>query len=122
MLLLPPHAHYFFPALTTFTLGHRHRVTFFVYAANGIAGDGHVHRFQGTTDLDAEHFHRITGYTGPAIPLESGAHFHWIQAEAEEEPFQFREGYYKTVLTIPRHSHRFAGPTGTGIGYFPEGW
>ncbi len=116
----PPHAHYFFPAITSEALGHMHRSTFFVYAANGNATDGHVHSFQGTTNLDANHFHRFLGDTGPAIPLDNGAHYHWVKLEVDDEPFQFQEGYYETVLTIPRHTHRFSGATSTGIGYFPE--
>lgn len=118
----PPHAHYFLPAVTSTALGHRHSITFFTYATNGYAADGHVHSFQGTTELGFNHFHRIVGNTGPAIPLGSGAHFHWVQFEVDDEPFEFQEGYYETVLSIPRHTHRVAGPTSTGIGYFPPNW
>lgn len=117
----PAHAHAFIN-WTSVALGHFHGVEMFVYAANGDGMDGHVHRYQGHTKMAMGHFHRFIGLTGPPIPLPDGSHYHEIDGLTNDEPFEFKQNYYKTVLSVKRHAHKFAGRTGTGIGYEPPGW
>jgi hypothetical protein len=117
----PPHAHYYGDE-TSVTQGHRHVVELFTYPVNGDGTDGHVHRYQGTTRMSANHFHRFDGYTGPAIALPNGSHYHMISDEVDSEPFQHRGRYFKTVVEIPRHVHSFSGPTGGPLGEPPKDW
>lgn len=121
----PAHAHYA-RVEASIELGHRHTVDFFTYPVNGTGADGHVHDYQGVTRVAAYdgqvHFHRLLGITGPAIALADGSHYHLIGGEVNDEPFRFEGGSYRTVLTIPRHTHDYAGATGPGLGQEPEGW
>lgn len=117
----PSHAH-MFQAYSSDNLGHRHIVAFFTYPVNGNAWDGHVHDYQGHTSTDAGHFHRLIGVTGPAIPLPDGSHYHKVAGSVDDEPFLFEGGSYKTVLSIPRHTHAFHWYTGTGLGYDRRDW
>lgn len=114
--LRPSHAHYF-AGISSETLEHKHLVQFFTYAVNGSAHDGHIHRFQGYTSVNDKHFHRFFGFTGPAIPLPDGSHIHLLKGEVDPEPFISKGNYYFTVLSVDRHTHRFSGPSGGGIGY-----
>lgn len=112
--------------MSSVALEHDHWIDLFTYPVNGTADDGHTHDYQGTSKAAAAdgqlHFHRFYGVTGPAIPLPDGRHIHRIKQEMFDEPFQFEGGSYRTVLTIPRHIHSYAGSTGTGIGYEPDDW
>ncbi|GAA3404701.1 YmaF family protein [Paenibacillus hodogayensis] len=121
----PAHAHYA-AARSSTELGHWHWIYFFTYPVNGSAADGHVHDYQGTSRVadykGVSHFHRFNGTTGPAIALADGTHYHLFSAELNDEPFQLEGGSYLTVLSIPRHTHSFSGPTGPGLGYEPPGW
>ncbi|MCZ8512275.1 YmaF family protein [Paenibacillus filicis] len=114
--LRPSHAHHYH-GMTSVTLNHRHIVDFYLYALNGSATDGHIHRYQGLTYIADRHFHRLIGNSGPAIPLPDGSHYHLIDGLTDEEPFINRGNFYSTVLSIDRHTHRLVGPTGRGIGY-----
>lgn len=121
----PEHAHYA-SIPSSVSLGHRHLVDFFTYPVNGTATDGHIHDYQGTTRVAKYegqiHFHRLYGITGPAIALPDGSHYHAIDEKTNDEPFEFLGNNYKTVLTIPRHTHAYRGYTSVGIGYEPPGW
>ncbi|RKN84101.1 YmaF family protein [Paenibacillus ginsengarvi] len=121
----PAHAHYV-AIQSSVTLGHSHLVDFFTYPVNGTATDGHTHQYQGASRVASyegqAHFHRISGETGPAIPLPDGSHYHSVDDRVNDEPFRFEGGSYRTVLTIPRHTHAYSGVTGPGIGYEPSGW
>lgn len=94
----------------------------FVYPANGCGADGHVHPFQGATEYASGHFHRIAGWTGPAIPRPDGSHVHCIEAQADTEPFRFRGGAYETATDLPRHAHRVSAVTGPPLGGEPACW
>jgi len=117
----PSHAHYF-QSVTNVTMNHSHSLKVFTYPVNGNGIDGHFHRYQGITDMQDGHFHWFTGHTGPAILLPDGSHVHAIFGETDDEPFIHLGNNYETILTIPRHTHRFSGRTGPGLGYEPEGW
>ncbi|ALS21728.1 MULTISPECIES: YmaF family protein [Paenibacillus] len=114
----PSHAH-LFQGWSSLVLGHVHLVEFFTYPVNGSATDQHVHTYQGHTSVAVGHFHRFIGRTGCAIPLPDGSHYHDIDAIVDEEPFEFKKGYYVTVSRIKPHTHEFKGFTGTGLGYEP---
>ncbi|MEK8130142.1 YmaF family protein [Paenibacillus filicis] len=113
------HAHYM-QTVTDVTLNHSHMMELYTYAVNGNSTDGHVHTFQGHTLMADGHFHRFLGTTGPAVGLPNGEHYHRIVSQVEDEPFSFLGNLYKTVLTVPRHVHRYRGVTGRGIGYEPD--
>jgi hypothetical protein len=115
------HAHEFH-GVTSVDLGHAHEIAFFTYPVNGTAEDGHKHRFQGVTEREDGHFHRFDAYTGPAIPTTNGNHVHAIYVAMNDEPFEFKGGYYRTVLDIQRHTHRVLGQTGSPLGYEPPNW
>lgn len=121
----PSHAHYA-RVRSSYQQGHWHTVDFFTYPVNGSGSDGHHHDFQGVTRMAAYdgqiHFHRFYGITGPAIALPDGSHYHQINGEVNDEPFLFEGGSYKTVLSIPRHTHLYSGATSSGLGYEPAGW
>ncbi|WP_238178205.1 YmaF family protein [Paenibacillus contaminans] len=116
----PSHAHYAL-VRSSAALGHWHWIGFFTYPVNGGDTDSHIHDFQGVSRVadyqGISHFHRFTGETGQAIPLSGGGHYHMFDAATDNEPFQFKGGAYKTVLSIPRHIHAFTGATGSGLGY-----
>lgn len=117
----PPHAHYFY-ANSSVELQHFHFVELFTYPTNGTSTDGHTHRFQGITKRMEGHFHRFFGETGPAILLPNHQHIHAVSSQVDDEPFEFFEGYYETVLGIRRHTHAFSGITGTPLGIEPVNW
>lgn len=117
----PPHAHHF-RTVTFVTLRHAHELELFTYPSNGNRMDNHYHSFAGATSTQAKHFHRVEGNTGPAVALPNGGHYHLIHSEVNDEPFEFMEGYYTTVLSIPRHTHLYIGATSEGLGYFPSKW
>lgn len=117
----PAHAHNF-TAQTSETMNHSHSISIFTYPVNGTGTDGHFHLFQGTTSVENGHFHRLAGGTGPAILLPNGSHVHAIYALTNDEPFEFKGGYYETVLTIERHTHTFIGRTGVPLGFEPPNW
>jgi hypothetical protein len=94
----------------------------FVYPVNGCGTDGHIHRFQGATEYASGHFHRVAGWTGPAIPQPDGTHVHRIDALLDAEPFRFRGGAYETVAVLPRHAHRVTAMTGPPLGGEPADW
>ncbi|MGF7029638.1 hypothetical protein J2T17_000543 [Paenibacillus mucilaginosus] len=118
----PAHAHEF-RIRTAPALGHTHHMLLYTYAVNGTGEDGHIHKFQGHTLMaDGSHFHRVTGQTGPAIPLPGGKHYHEASGELDDEPFQPKGGYYTTMLSVPRHVHGYAGRSGPPIGTEPPEW
>ncbi|MFM9281237.1 YmaF family protein [Paenibacillus jiagnxiensis] len=115
------HAHEFH-GLTSLNLGHQHSIRFFTYPVNGNSGDLHFHRYRGITFYRDQHFHRFDGYTSPPIALPDGSHVHMIDGVVDDEPFEFKGQYYKTLLNIPRHRHGFHGQTGPPLGYEPSCW
>ncbi|WP_141603913.1 YmaF family protein [Terrilactibacillus laevilacticus] len=58
----------------------------------------HVHQISGITSFDAGHNHRISGVTGPAIPIPNGGHYH-----------EFRG--VTSVNGVHPHTHRYSGRT-----------
>lgn len=117
----PSHAH-LFRGWSVPGLGHAHFVEFFTYPVNGSATDRHVHTYQGHSSVSSGHFHRFIGTTGVAIPLPDGSHVHNIVGVVDDEPFEFKGGFYVTLTRIKRHAHEFKGFTGTGLGYEPADW
>lgn len=117
----PAHSHYFASG-TSHELGHTHTVQLFTYPVNGTAFEQHMHSFQGVTAINEGHFHRITGMTGPAIPFSGFMHTHPLFIYVNDEPFEFKEGYYETILSIPRHTHVLTGRTDFPVGFEPLHW
>lgn len=117
----PSHAH-LFRGWSVPQLGHAHFVEIFTYSVNGNAADRHVHTYQGHSSVSSGHFHRFFGTTGPAIPLPNGSHYHDVDGALDDEPFEFKGGFYVTVTRIKRHTHGYKGFTGTGLGYEPPDW
>ena len=127
----PAHAHYF-EAITSVHLQHQHRMRGFTYSVNGSALDGHVHTFQGESELSRGHFHRFYGTTGPAIPLPNGAHYHAISGRVFNNYLQslniilggaaFTKGVQYSANSKDVHAHDYKGSTGVGIGYEPTLW
>ncbi|MBP1155915.1 MULTISPECIES: YmaF family protein [unclassified Paenibacillus] len=117
----PSHAH-MFRNWSVPEMGHTHLIELFTYPVNGSATDRHVHTYQGHTAMAAGHFHRFLSTTGPAIPLPDGSHYHVIDGVVDDEPFEFKGGFYVTVTRLKRHTHRFWGSTGSGLGYEPPDW
>ncbi|WP_078545715.1 YmaF family protein [Litchfieldia alkalitelluris] len=121
----PSHSHYYY-ALSTENVGHRHVVDGFTFNVNGSNDDEHVHHYTGLTKFEARHYHRYYGVTGPAIPTEDGGHYHEIEGRVYNnyiDPLTIKFGgvvYSQTKRDV--HDHNYEGRTGTGIGYFPEGW
>ncbi|MED4604069.1 YmaF family protein [Paenibacillus validus] len=115
------HAHYA-GGWTDTVLGHAHSLELFTYPVNGSAADGHVHTFQGHTHMSAGHFHRFFGSTGPAIALPSGEHIHRVEFSLDDEPFEPKGNFYKTVLSVKRHVHHFAAASGPEIGHDLGTW
>ncbi|WP_158701738.1 YmaF family protein [Lentibacillus sp. Marseille-P4043] len=62
-------------------------------APNGIQ---HTHEYSGWTNFDDKQRHKISGRTGPAIPLQDGGHIHYYEG--------FTTGY-------PNHQHWYQGFT-----------
>lgn len=121
----PSHVHYF-RGSTGETLQHTHFIEFFTYPVNGNGYDGHIHQFQGITELSLQgkvrHLHRFLTQTGPAISLPDGSHYHELHTEVDDEPFEHYGNYYRTVFAIQRHKHIIYGATGTPIGSVPPNW
>jgi hypothetical protein len=119
------HVH-LFKGWTTVTLEHAHPLQLFTYPVSGSGSDQHVHWFQGITRYSLEgdkmHFHRYLSRTGPAIALPGGLHYHELNTVVKDEPFTHQGNYYKTVLTMERHTHTIIGPTSLPIEPEPRKW
>lgn len=81
---------------TTFDLDHCHKFCGKTdYARSGVQ---HVHYYSIYTSFDRGHSHLIYGYTGPAIFLPDGRHYHLFQGRTSVDG------------SIP-HSHEYFGAT-----------
>ncbi|WP_248928517.1 YmaF family protein [Paenibacillus hamazuiensis] len=125
------HVHYA-KMLSSIERGHQHGIDFFVFPVTGSSYDGHVHFYRGFSELERGHAHRFYGYTGPAIPLPDGTHYHELSGQTYLNyttplPVQIGgETYIEGVQYNPQakdvHRHAYAGYTGRPVGYEPEGW
>ncbi len=89
------HVHHF-NGVTSYNAGHRHRYLGTTEAAP--SGVPHTHAYYTETSFDDGHRHIIRGWTGPAIPLPGGGHYHVFR------------GYTTVNGKIP-HTHYYYGKT-----------
>lgn len=125
------HAH-FVGMMTGETEGHRHYTDLFVFPVGGSSYDEHVHYYRGFTEITLGHAHRFYDYTGPAIPLPDGTHYHVLEGETYYNytspiSVQFQgKNYIEGVQYNPGqknvHRHSYFGYTGGPIGYPPADW
>lgn len=122
--LSEPHVHWV-ETRTGIALDHDHELDLFTFPAAGTNRDGHVHRFHGVTRLCRRcdrHVHLVSGFTGPAIPLPDGSHYHEIKAKTGSAPILPYAGVYQLMDSIPSHVHSFTGRTSRETGLPPADW
>lgn len=63
------------------------------------------------------HFHYIYSFTGPAIPVSDGSHYHEIYKIETDNKTYIHLGNMHKLSSYPQHTHWLNGLTGFGIGY-----
>ncbi len=81
-----------------------------------IAIQHHVHEFQGFLKIADDHYHRCTGVTGEAIPIDKKNHIHEIVFRTDFINGHYHEFIGRTsgaVLVGDRHIHYVESVTST---------
>ncbi|MBP1962133.1 YmaF family protein [Paenibacillus aceris] len=120
----PAHVH-FFKVMSSTDLDHNHLLRLYTFNVNGTSYDGHVHQYQGITGIKYGHYHAYFGTTGPAIALQNGNHFHFLEGIVELNAFNTPRGHALEIsarmegLIEELHQHTYSGNSTLGFGYEP---
>lgn len=80
----------------------------------------HVHDFQGYLKTADNHYHRFTGVTGEAIPIEKNDHIHELVFRTDFVNGHYHEYIGRTSGAIAigdRHIHYIEATTGANAGH-----
>lgn len=120
----PAHVH-FFKVMSSVDVDHNHLLRLYTFSVNGTAYDGHVHQYQGITGIKYGHYHNYFGTTGPAIPLQDGTHYHFLEGMVELNAFNTPRGRALQLSASMEgmidewHQHTYSGFSSLGLGYEP---
>ncbi len=80
----------------------------------------HVHEFQGYLKTAENHYHRFTGVTGEAIPIDENDHIHEVVFRTDFVNGHYHEYIGRTLGAITigdRHIHYIKADTNTASGH-----